>query len=147
MQARTKKLQPVIRHVDKNEQEAMQAVAYSQKQLQLQQEILEKLHDYKQEYIDKQGQPGQVSFNVLQLQEFNRFLLQLDETIHKQQQVVDLAAREVEIKRQKWQGHRSRSQAMHKVVDRMAALEQQQEQLTEQKFMDEIATRNSLKNA
>lgn len=146
MQARTKKLQPVVSHVDKNEQNAMQAVAFSQQQLQLQQEILQKLYDYKQEYIDGQGQQGQVSCSALQLQEFNRFLAQLDETIRKQQQVVDMAEREVEIKRLKWQDQRSRSQAMHKVVDRIQAIEQHHVERNEQKFMDEIALRNAIKN-
>lgn len=147
MQARTKKLQPVIKHVDSNEQNAMQAVAFSQKQLALQEEILQKLHDYKQEYIDGHAQSTGTAVSAMQLQEYSRFLMQLDETIRKQQQVVDMAEREVEIKRIKWHDHRSRAQAMHKVVDRIEADEHQHAQVLEQKFMDEIALRNTLKQS
>jgi flagellar export protein FliJ len=143
MQARTKKLEPVVQHVDNNEQKALQAVAYSQAQLKLQIEILQKLHDYKQEYLNgSAGGLGEHSVSALQLQEFHRFLAQLDETIRQQSGIVDRARHELDVKRQKWQTHRSKSQAMHKVVDRIVASEQQQQQAREQKIMDEIALRN-----
>ena len=141
MQARTKKLEPVVKHVDNNAQSALQAVAFSQKQLTMQLEILQRLHDYKQDYLTGNGSLGQDSYSAHQLQEFYRFLAQLDETIRQQNQVVEMARRELEIKRQKWQAQRSKSKAMHKVVDRLQASEEQRAQRTEQKMMDEIALR------
>ena len=147
MQAQTKKLEPVVRHVDKNEQEAMQAVAFSQQQLRMQEEILQKLYQYKDEYTSGQNVSGQVAYGAVQLQEFNRFLMQLDDTIKKQHETVKMAAHEVEVKRQKWKDQRSRAQAMHKVVDRLHASEQHQVQVAEQKIMDEIALRGGIKNS
>ncbi len=147
MQARTKKLEPVVRHVDKNEQDAMQAVAYARQQLQMQQEILEKLRGYKAEYTGDRPHAHGTSFSALQLQEFNRFLAQLDETIRKQQQTIELAQRELDIKLGNWQAQRSRAQAMHKVVDRLQASEHHQQQRSEQKLMDEFALRNLIKHS
>ena len=146
MQARTRKLAPVVKHVEKHEQTALQAVAYSQKQLHVQQEILAKLQRYKEEYSNRHLTPQAESYSSVQLQEFNRFLAQLDETISQQQVNVEMAMRELELKRSKWKSKRSRSDAMHKVVDRIEASEQQHIQKNEQKLMDEFALRLHLKD-
>ncbi|MBC8212004.1 MAG: flagellar export protein FliJ [Gammaproteobacteria bacterium] len=139
---RTKKLQPVVQHVDQKEQTALQAVAASQRQLELQQTRLTQLREYKTEYTDRHLQPQSIIYTAFQFQEYNRFLTQLDETIQRQEQVMQMALREVEIKRQKWKLSHSRSEAMHKVVDRIQATEFQQAEKLEQKLMDEVALRN-----
>ena len=143
---RSKKLQPVVQHVDNNEQDALKAVAFSQQQLQYQLNRLQQLNDYKNEYSNQYLSANSVSRTALQLQEYNRFFAQLTDTIERQNQVVKLAQREVDIKRQKWKLTRSRSDAMHKVVDRIQATELEQAEKIEQKFMDEMALRNSIKN-
>lgn len=144
---RTKKLAPVVKHVDKKQQTALQAVAFSQQQLKNQTDRLQQLKHYKLEYASQHTSGSQLSYSAVQFQEYNRFLAQLDETIEKQNQVVEMAVREVEIKRQNWQITRSRSDAMHKVVDRLQESEQQLEAKTEQKFMDEVALRTSQKTS
>ncbi len=142
---RSKKLQPVVKHVDKNEQSALKAVAISQQQLQQHLNQLQQLKDYKNEYANKHSSEKGVSYPALQLQEFNRFLNQLSDTIAQQQQIVAMAQREVDIKRQSWKVTRSRSDAMHKMVDRIQANELQKAEKIEQKYMDEVALRISLK--
>lgn len=146
MQARTRKLAPVVKHVDKHEQTALEAVAYSQQQLQLQQEILHKLQTYKEEYTHHPDEQKPVSYGSVQLQEYNRFLAQLDETIRQQLIKVEHATHELEVKRSKWKAKRSRSEAIHRVVDQIEANEQQQVQKADQKLMDEFALRQSLKD-
>ena len=143
---RTQKLQPVVKHVDSKQQLALQAVAFSRQQLEQQQARLEQLIVYKDEYANQPLNPQAASYSAVQFQEFNRFLTQLDDTIKRQQQVVALAQRELEIKRQKWQLSRSRSDAMHKVVDRIQVNELKQAEKVEQKVMDEVALRSFLKN-
>ena len=142
---RSKKLQPVVKHVDKNEQSALKAVAISQQLLQQHLNQLQQLKDYKNEYDNKHSSEKGVSYSALQLQEFNRFLNQLSDTISQQQQIVAMAQREVDLKRQSWKVTRSRSDAMHKMVDRMQASELQKAEKIEQKYMDEVALRISLK--
>ncbi len=145
--SRSRKLAPVVDHVEKNEQTALQSVAFSQQQLQQQLNRLNQLLEYKREYAERHNQGVAISYTSVQLQEFNRFLHQLDETIKQQQQVVVMAEREVEIKRQKWKLTRSRSDAIHKVVDRIQLDEQKLEQKKEQRFMDEIALRNAFRDS
>ena len=142
---RSKKLQAVVKHVDKNEQSALKAVAISQQLLQQHLNQLQQLKDYKNEYANKHSSEKGVSYSALQLQEFNRFLNQLSDTISQQQQIVAMAQREVDLKRQSWKVTRSRSDAMHKMVDRMQASELQKAEKIEQKYMDEVALRISLK--
>jgi flagellar FliJ protein len=141
---RSKKLKPVVQHVDKREQTALQAVAFSQQQLRQQQLRLQQLVEYKQEYIAQQTQPKTCS--SLQMQEFQRFLAQLDDTIQRQQQVVVMAERELDIKRNHWKLSRSKSEAMHKVVDRIQLGEQKKADKIEQKLMDEVAQRSAIKS-
>ena len=50
---RSKKLAPVVKHVDSNEEKALQAVAFSQQQLELQQSRCQQLIEYKKEYSDR----------------------------------------------------------------------------------------------
>jgi len=96
---RSKKLQPVVRHVENNEQSALKAVALSQQQLQQDQNQLQQLKGYKNDYENRHSSATGVSYSSLQLQEFNRFLNQLNDTLEQQQQVVQMAQREVDIKR------------------------------------------------
>ncbi|MCP4078403.1 MAG: flagellar export protein FliJ [Gammaproteobacteria bacterium] len=142
---RSEKLQPVVRHVENNEQSALKAVALSQQQLQRHQNQLQQLKEYKNDYENRHSSATGVSYSPLQLQEFNRFLNQLSDTIEQQQQIVQMALREVEIKRQNWKHRRSRSDAMHKVVDKIQACEMKQAEKIEQKDMDEVALRIALK--
>lgn len=143
---RTEKLEPVVKHVEKHEQSALQAVAFSQQQLHSQQLRLQQLISYQQEYANNLAQASANSYSAVQLQEYNRFLGQLDDTIKQQENLVNMATREVEIKRQTWKMRHSRSEAMHKVVDRLEASELKQSEKIEQKVMDEFALRQSMKS-
>ncbi len=142
---RTKKLEPVVKHVKNKEQEALQAVAFSQQQLNSQQLRLEQLVLYKAEYANQQGVQQSVTYTAIQLKEFSRFLDQLDVTIQQQKQVVELAQREVNYKRDKWKLTRSKSDAMDKVMDNIQLDENKKAQKIEQKQMDELALRISYK--
>jgi len=144
---RIKKLNPVVKHVDDKEQKALQAVAFSQQQLQQQLNRLQQLKAYKQEYANRDASTQPQSYSSVQLQEYHRFLAQLDDTIQRQQQVVELAQRELEIKRQRWKLSHSKSDAMHKVVEQIQVREQKQADKMEQKFMDEVALRRSIKSS
>jgi flagellar FliJ protein len=141
---RSKKLAPVVKHVDNNEQTDLQAVAYSQHQLNRQQAQLEQLIQYRFEYIQRRDS-GQ-SCSAVMFSEYNRFIAQLDVTIEQQRVVVEAARHEVEFKTRKWKLSRSRSDAMHKMVDRLNQHEARQEAKSEQKFLDEIALRSRFKS-
>ena len=113
--------------------------------MQQQRDKLQQLTDYSNEYASQHTGAQSISYSSIQLQEYNRFFNQLSDTIVQQTQIVAMAQREVEVKQQKWKLTRSRSDAMHKVVDKIEASEMRQAEKIEQKFMDEVALRISLK--
>jgi len=138
---RTRRLQPVVQHTDKKEQQALQQVAQSQGILEIEQARQAQLQDYKLDYLQKKKHDMGV-FTPLELQEFNRFMQQLDATIERQMDVVQLRQREVEQKREVWSASRIDSKVMHKVVEKLQKQEFLEQERREQKELDEFTQRN-----
>lgn len=139
---RTRRLQPVVEHTDKKEQQALQQVAQSQGLLEIELARQAQLQDYKLDYLQKKKVDIGV-FTSLQLQEFNRFMQQLDETIVRQMEVVQLRQHEVEQKREAWKATRIDSKVMHKVVEKLQKQEFIEQERREQKALDEFSQRKN----
>ena len=137
---RTQRLQPVVKHTDKKERHALQEVAQSQAELEIERGRLKQLQDYKIEYLQKKKYDIGV-FTPLELQEFNRFMQQLDQTIERQMELVDLRQLELENKRQLWTATRIDSKKMHKVVEKLRKQETLEQERKEQKALDEFSQR------
>jgi flagellar FliJ protein len=139
---RTRRLRPVVQHTDKKEQQALQQVAQSQRLLEIEQARQAQLQDYKLDYLQKKKHDMGV-FTPLELQEFNRFMQQLDATIERQLDVVQLRQREVEQKREVWNASRIDSKVIHKVVEKLQKQEFVEQERREQKELDEFTQRNN----
>ena len=139
---RTQRLEPVVQHTDKKERLALQEVAQSQAVFEGEQRRLSQLQDYRLEYLQKKKTDIGV-FTPIELQEFNRFMQQLDQTIQQQMEVVALRQRELDQKREQWTATRIDSKKMHKVVERLKQQEFVEQERKEQKTLDEFAQRNS----
>ncbi len=137
---RTQRLRPVVDHTDKKEQRALQEVAQSQGVLEIEQNKLIQLRQYKSEYLQKKQQDIGI-YSPIELQEFNRFLQQLEETIERQQDVINLRQQEFEHKRQTWNATRIDSKVMHKVVEKLQKQETVKQERAEQKALDEFTQR------
>ena len=139
---RTRRLRPVVQHTDKKEQQALLQVAQSQGMLELEQARQAQLQDYRLEYLQRKKNDIGV-FTPLELQEFNRFMQQLDATIEQQMEVVQLRQREVEQKREAWNASRIDSRVIHKVVEKLQKQEFVEQERREQKALDEFTQRNN----
>ena len=139
---RTQRLRPVVKHKDKKEQHALLQVAQSQGLLDGEQTRLTQLQDYKLEYLQKKKYDIGV-FTPIELQEFNRFMQQLDQTIERQMEMVSVRQQELEHKRQLWTETRIDSKKMHKVVEKLQQQEFVEQERKEQKALDEFALRNN----
>ena len=139
---RTRRLRPVVQHTDKKEQQALLQVAQSQGLLELEQARQVQLQDYKLEYLQRNKNDIGL-FTSLELQEFNRFMQQLDATIERQMDVVQLRQREVEQKREVWKASRIDAKVMHKVVEKLKKQEFVEQERKEQKALDEFSQRNN----
>jgi flagellar FliJ protein len=137
---RSQRLHPVVQHTDKKEQRALQEVAVSQNLLEIEQGRQVQLQNYKLEYLEKKKYDIGV-FTPHELQEFNRFLQQLDQTIERQIEVVELRQQELSQKRQLWNAMRIDSKKMHKVVEKLQQQEFVEQERKEQKDLDEFAQR------
>ena len=141
---RTERLDPVVSHTDKKERQALQAVAISQNELEMELVKISQLRSYKTEYLNKQSMKNMI-YSAIELQEFKRFIDQLDSTIQQQAEIVELRRQTLDRKRQAWQSTRINSKIMHKVVDNLHKAELAQQDKTEQKVMDELSQRKLLK--
>jgi flagellar FliJ protein len=139
---RTRRLQPIVQHTDKKEQQALQQVAQSQGILELEQARQAQLQDYKLEYLQRKKHDIGI-FTPLELQEFNRFMQQLDATIERQLEVVQLRQHEVEQMREAWNASRIDAKVMHKVVEKLQKQEFVEQERREQKELDEFTQRNN----
>lgn len=139
---RTRRLRPIVQHTDKKEQQALQQVAQSQSILELEQARQAQLQDYKLEYQQRKKHDIGV-FTSLELQEFNRFMQQLDATIERQMDVVRLRQQEVEQKREVWNASRIDAKVIHKAVEKLQKQEIVEQERREQKALDEFTQRNN----
>lgn len=139
---RTQRLEPVVQHTDKKQQRALREFAQSRAVLDDEQARLTQLQDYKLDYLHKKKYDIGV-FTPIELQEFNRFMQQLDQTIERQMEVIALRQQELEHKRQLWTATRIDSKKMHKVVDKMQQQEFVEQERKEQKALDEFTQRNN----
>lgn len=137
---RSQRLHPVVQHTDKKEQRALREVAVSQNLLEKEQARQVQLQNYKLEYLEKKKYDIGV-FTPHELQEFNRFMQQLDQTIERQMEVVELRQQELSQKRQLWNAMRIDSKKMHKVVEKLQQQEFVEQERKEQKALDEFAQR------
>lgn len=141
---RTKRLSPVVSHADKKERQALQAMATCKNELEMELRKTEQLNAYKTEYINKQSQKN-MTYSSFELQEFKRFIDQLDQTISQQNGIVEMRRQALDHKRKTWQLTRINSKVLHKVVDNLNKAERLEEDKTEQKVMDELSQRKTLK--
>jgi flagellar export protein FliJ len=141
---RIQRLRPVVKHTDEKEQLALQEVARSQGLLEIELARQAQLQEYRLEYLQKNKFDIGV-FTSLELQEFNRFMQQLDLTIERQLDVVKMRQLEVEQKRDAWSATRIDAKVMHKVVEKLQQQEFVEQERKEQKELDD-ATQITLRN-
>ncbi|MFT5502539.1 MAG: flagellar FliJ protein [Gammaproteobacteria bacterium] len=137
---RIERLNPVVKHNDDLQQKALQSVADSRLILDKEQSQLEQLISYRQDYQTQQSYSHEVC-SSFQLQEYSRFLAQLDNTIEGQTSVVATRQKELDIKRKHWNNSRIEAAALHKVIEHLNKAEQQEMSRAEQKLLDEFSQR------
>lgn len=139
---RTQRLRPVVEHNDRKQQLALREFARCQGALDAELDRLEQLKAYRLEYLQsKQAEAG--VFTSIELQDFDRFMQQLDYTIERQMELVELRRSELEQKRRAWHLTRVDSKKLHKVVEKLEREEVAEQERKEQKSLDEFAQRKN----
>ncbi|HET8850129.1 MAG TPA: flagellar export protein FliJ [Marinobacter sp.] len=142
---RSRRLQPVQALEERKEQEALERMGEARQQLEAQQQQVDNLERYQQEYRDqiRASQTGVVP--VARLQAWQAFIAQLDLVIAQQQKQVQQAERVFEQRRREWQQAWERRRGIEKYIDSCRQQEQREQDTREQKQADEAASRAFLR--
>lgn len=140
---RIKRLDPAVRQADEKEQAALKRVAEAQSRVNIEKNKLAQLGEYRNEYLFRQDY-SRISLSAIELQEFNRFLAQLDDTISRQQAIIEQCERELDNRRSSWQKTQINCKVMHQVVENLQKEEVLQQMRNEQKVMDEFSLRKRI---
>jgi len=138
-----KRLQPVIQQAKKLEQEAAAKLAQCQRELTQLQAQQTALLRYQADYQKQWQQLGQQGQSAQKLQDYRRFLEQLQRAIDAQQSHTAQSQQQVEAAQNHWQQQHSRREALHKLQNRYQAEIDQAAAKQEQRLQDEWAQRGA----
>lgn len=138
---RSRRLAVVLTLEERKEQEALEKLGEARKQVDAQQQQIDDLNRYQQEYRDhiRRNQQGVVS--VSRLQAWQAFVTQLDQVLHQQHKQMDALQHRFEEARKLWQTAWERRRGMEKYIESCRLQEQREQDLREQKLSDEAAGR------
>lgn len=133
--------QAIRKIADQFEQRAARSLGQSQGNLTQQQQRLEELIRFRQEYNQQFLSTGAQGMDGATLQSFQRFLVQLDQAIAQQQQTVLAAERDCDSKRHTWQDKHKTTKIYDKTIERFVTQEQRTQSRKEQRESDDRVKR------
>ncbi|MBL4762532.1 MAG: flagellar export protein FliJ [Gammaproteobacteria bacterium] len=143
--SRSKRMQPVQQYVGKLEKDALQEFGQCQQMLQSQQQQLEKLRAYRQEYADQMtANSNHASITAGRMQDYQAFMAKLSEAIQQQEQTIARMGQDLVEKRSRWKKSHVKSQAVAKAVGRFSQQENADREKAEQKLQDEANLRKKI---
>lgn len=139
---RSKRIQPIAKHADQLQQQAVQIFVVAQQAVVDAHLQLEQLIEYRSEYNN--GRVS-VSLSITQLRDYQQFLNKLNQSIDQARINIMNKKQQCEQQKLNWLKTRSRSKALDAVIVKYRVQEAQIEARIEQKEQDEFASRNSRK--
>ncbi len=151
MVKKSSRLQFIVDLNAEKEKEALELLADCQQKKKQNQQQLDNLKNYYQEYHGRFDDHSHKGLNINQLMEFKAFLSKLESAIEDQQQGLGLLNAEIDRLTVNWQMKRYKTQSLQKVCDSARKEEARAKDLLEQKEQDERSARMSrnsgIKNA
>ncbi len=134
---RSKRLRPVQRVAVSNEQTAARELGDCRRSVHKQEQRLEELCGYHDEYLQRFNSAARSGMSSTQLQEYRAFLSKLELAIKEQELIVLAKRSECSGQKEVWQQKRVRTQALGKVVNRYQQEERKDADVREQKESDD----------
>lgn len=141
MMLRSRRLAVVLNLEERKEREALERMGEARNRYEAQQEQIDNLNRYQQEYRDQIRQNQQGVVPVARLQAWQAFIAQLDQVLRQQQKQLDILAERLDESRRQWQEAWERRRGMEKYIETCRRQEQREQDLKEQKLADEAAGR------
>jgi len=135
---RSKRIQPIAKHADQLQQQAVQIFVAAQQAVLDAQLQLEQLIEYRSEYNCTHVAPGS---NATKLKDYQLFMNKLNQSIDQARLNILNKKQLCEQQRIKWLKTRSRSKALDAVIVKYQIQEEQVEARIEQMEQDEFASR------
>jgi len=135
---RSKRIQPIAKHADQLQQQAVQIFVAAQQAVLDAQLQLEQLIEYRSEYNCAHVTPGS---NATKLKDYQLFMNKLNQSIDQARLNILNKKQLCEQQRIKWLKTRSRSKALDAVIVKYQIQEEQVEARIEQMEQDEFASR------
>lgn len=139
--APSERLKPVRGIAERRERTAAQAYTNAQRALQSQQDKLEQLRQFQQEYQGQFDAACRGGLSVGELQEYRAFLARLQQAVSQQETAVETSHQAHLDTQRRWQAQHVRTQAIGKAIERLRSEESQDQERREQKESDEYAQR------
>lgn len=140
---RSKRLRPIARLAADRERQAARELAATLQEFDARLERLHELGAYREEYARRFKAASEQGLDAGRLRDFRSFLSRLDEAIVQQERLVAAARREWEACTVRWQGTRSRTRMLDKVMERLRREEERVARRREQGESDERAQRRT----
>lgn len=131
-----------MKYTESKEEQAAQKLAASQHNLQDQQQRLQSLQQFHDEYAQRFNLVGQQGMQAGQVRDYHAFIAKLKGAVEQQERMVAIAEGNVEEKKFAWIKTRTETQKANIILQRYLSLEQRQTDKIEQKNSDEHAQRN-----
>lgn len=142
MAKKSQRFNSVVKYTESKEEQAAQKLAASQHNLQDQQQRLQSLQQFHDEYAERFTLVGQQGMQAAQVRDYHAFIAKLKGAVEQQQRMVAIAEGNVAEKKFAWIKTRTETQKANIILQRYVSLEQRQADKIEQKDSDEHAQRN-----
>lgn len=143
---KSERMQSLRKIADQYEQLAARSLGASQGNLTQQQQRLEELLRFREEYHRQFQQTGEHGMDGATMHSFQHFLAQLDGAIAQQRQTVAAAEQDCQHKRHTWQDKHKNTRIYDKTIERFVAQEQHQENRKEQRESDDRVKKTETRN-
>ncbi len=138
---RSKRLQVVLALAQRKEEDALKAMQSAQNTLTQQNQKLQELVQYQQEYQQALREAYQNGATAASCSTYQHFLSQVGGAIEQQQQITLLAEQQLMKSRQHWQTLHEKQRGMGDLIDRFREEEDKALDKREQKMIDELSQR------
>jgi len=132
----SKKLQPIANLAKQNERGAARDHGNVLRELQQQENQLNELINYRNQYIDSFNTAGANGIPAIQFQDYTLFLHRLDDAIKQQQQMVANGQVSCDQSKSKWLDKRNKSKMVNKVVEKRQVSEMKDKAKREQRELE-----------
>ncbi len=133
----SKRLQPVANLAKQTERNAARQHGDVLREFQQQQQQLEELIKYRNQYVEQFQQAGKAGLSIVQLRDYQLFLSRLDQAIAQQRQQVQQHQAVSQQSRANWMDKRGKSKMIDKVVEGREQAEQQSLEKREQRELED----------